>query len=95
MVSINTKLGHCYKICPYGEQSESHNDFRIPLIEKTNHTNTEGKMIITSRGWICTDDECSFFLGTATTPIIQIRFRCSTQFTVVRIPTLGTRYIEL
>lgn len=68
---------YCWKICPYSTNAI---DNRIPDAEKTIHTVTSGAMELdVKRGhdgtsFVCTDPSCSFFLGTATTPInIPIR----------------------
>lgn len=95
----------CLRICPY---STSAIDDRIPIVEKTIHTVTSGAMELCIRnghgqaGFKCVDPGCSFFLGTATTPIsIDIR-----HFTIsggeyipnfkteLQIPCSGTQFFE-
>jgi len=68
---------HCWKYCPYSTQITNYNgDSRIPSGEKTYHPETEGQMHTyalgpTGNGWICADNACAFFLGTATTEVQQ------------------------
>jgi len=69
--------GHCWKYCPYSTQITNYNgDSRVPGGEKTYHPETEGFMHTgglgsNSIGWVCADNACSFFLGTATTEVEQ------------------------
>ncbi len=66
---------HCWKYCAYSTQSTNYNqDSRIPEGEKTYHGETEGQMHSYSlgpqgMGWICADNDCSFYAGTATTEV--------------------------
>ena len=68
---------HCWKYCPYSTQITTYNgDSRVPGGEKTYHPETEGQMYTYSLGpvgigWICADNACSYFLGTATTEVGQ------------------------
>ncbi len=68
---------HCWKYCPYSTQTIGYNqDSRVPDGEKTYHPETEGQMHTyglgpRGAGWICVDNACSFFLGTATTEVPQ------------------------
>ena len=67
---------HCWKFCPYSTQITDYNiDDRVPSGEKTYHPETEGQLHSYSlgggMGWICADNACSFFLGTATTEVAQ------------------------
>lgn len=62
---------YCWRICPYAVNAV---DTRIPDVEKSVHTVTSGAMELCIRtrdqsGFKCTDPNCSFFLGTATTSI--------------------------
>ena len=87
--------GKCYRLCPYSVEAEA--DTRIPEIEKTSHPNTDGKMIIVHGGFFtCFDDACSYYTGTATTPIPYAKWNPCTQ-TVVSgtiTPTAGARFRE-
>lgn len=65
-----------WKYCPYSTQVTDYNqDSRVPGGEKTYHEETNGRMHVYSLGgafgWICADNGCSFFLGTATTELGQ------------------------
>ena len=68
---------HCWKYCPYSTQGTNYNgDSRVPGGEKTYHPETEGQLHTyglggNSAGWVCADNACSFFLGTATTEVPQ------------------------
>lgn len=68
---------HFWKYCPYSTQITNYNgDTRVPGGEKTYHPETEGRMHTyalggNGAGWICADNACSFFLGTATTEVGQ------------------------
>ncbi len=72
-----SRAGHCWKFCPYSTQSTDYNqDSRVPSGEKTYHPETEGQMhtyALGARGigWICADNACSYFLGTAVTEVQQ------------------------
>jgi hypothetical protein len=72
-----TTAAHCWKYCPYSTQITNYNsDSRVPEIEKTYHPETNGQMHTYSLGaggigWICADNNCSYFLGTATTEVPQ------------------------
>jgi hypothetical protein len=61
-----------YRICPYATQDSSG---RIPDAEKSNHITTSGAMALHTvdghnQTFLCTDNNCSFYTGTATTSII-------------------------
>jgi len=65
-----------WKYCPYSTQITGYNeDARVPEIEKTYHSETEGGMHSYSiggmMGWACADNDCSFVDGTATTEVPQ------------------------
>jgi hypothetical protein len=65
---------HCWKYCPYSTQITGYNsDSRVPEIEKTYHGETEGQMHSYSiggpMGWVCADNDCAFYAGTATTEV--------------------------
>ena len=65
-----------WKYCPYSTQIEDYNqDARVPNGERTYHQETEGRMHSYSlgavMGWVCADNECSYYTGSATTEVIQ------------------------
>ncbi len=65
-----------WKYCPYSTQITNYSqDARVPDIEKTYHSETEGKMHSYSvggmMGWACADNECSFVAGSAITEVVQ------------------------
>lgn len=65
------KYGH--RKCPYSTEDITE---RIPLAERTDHLDTEGRMdpkAMPGKGIIfqCNSDYCSFFLGTAVTELDQ------------------------
>jgi len=67
---------HCWKLCPYSAQSTNEAfDERVPPGEKTYHGETNGQLhsysISGIMGWACADNDCSFFVGTATTRVDQ------------------------
>ena len=71
---------YCWRKCPY---STIDNSNRIPIVERTPHYVTSGNMDPDIRdghdnfGFVCKDPGCSFYLGTATTPItIKVRNLC-------------------
>ena len=71
-----SRAAHKYKYCPYSTQSTNYNqDSRVPQGQKTYHSETEGRMHSYSvsgiMGWVCADNSCSYFLGTATTAVTQ------------------------
>jgi len=83
-----------WRLCPYSTDSE---DLRIPDGEKSDHTTTEGKMVIGRGGtFICYDDLCSFYTGTATTPIYWKRYDACSQTVVsgTATPEAGKRFHE-
>lgn len=97
----------CHRICPYATNAV---DTRIPDIEKSVHTTTSGAMELDirrghdGRGWVCTDPNCSFFLGTATTSIsMSLRNFTITAsgsyepafLTELITPCSGTRFFEM
>lgn len=76
VVSGSKDRGHKYKYCPYSTQITNYNqDSKVPGGEKTYHAETNGKMYTYSLGgpigWVCPDNGCSFYLGTATTTVTQ------------------------
>ena len=76
VVSGSKDRGHCYKYCPYSTQITNYNqDNKVPAGEKTYHAETNVKMYTYSLGgpigWVCPDNGCSFYLGTATTEVTQ------------------------
>lgn len=71
-----TNAAHCWKYCPYSTQITDYNqDSRVPPGEKTYHGETEGQMHSYSlgggMGWVCADNDCSYYTGTATTEVGQ------------------------
>lgn len=72
-----TRAGHCWKYCPYSTQTIGYNkDLRVPNVEKIYHHETQGYMHTYSLGpgtigWVCADNGCPFYLGTATTEVTQ------------------------
>ena len=68
---------HCWKYCPYSTQITGYNaDTQIPTGEKTYHGETEGQMHTWSLGpggigWVCADNDCAYFAGTALTEVTQ------------------------
>ena len=72
-----TRAAHLWKYCPYSTQITAYNgDSRVPGGEKTYHPETNGRMHTYSLGpagigWVCADNACGFFLGTATTEVGQ------------------------
>jgi len=67
---------HLWKYCAYSTQITNYNgDSRIPEGEKTYHNETQGYMhsysISGHMGWACADNGCSFFLGSATSTVMQ------------------------
>ncbi len=84
--SKNT-AAHCWKYCPYSTQITNYNgDSRVPGGEKVFHSETDGQLHSYSlggpMGWVCADNDCSFFTGTATTEVTQNGRRF--------VPTSGT-----
>lgn len=76
-----------WKYCPYSTQIEDYNqDTRVPNGERTYHQETEGRLHTYSLGgvigWVCADNECSYYVGTATTEVTQHGRRF--------VPTSGT-----
>ena len=72
-----TKGSYTWRICPYATNDASN---RIPLIERTPHVVTSGRMDLDVRGghdtvgFVCIDPTCPFYLGAATTQIhMQVR----------------------
>lgn len=68
---------HCWIYCPYSTQITDHNqNAEIPGGEKIFHQETDGQLHSYSlgggfMGWVCADNGCSFYTGTATTEVIQ------------------------
>ncbi len=67
---------HCWRYCPYSTQTIGYNaDLRVPDIEKVFHSETDGQLHTYSLGgpigWICADNDCSFFTGDATAEVTQ------------------------
>lgn len=73
--------GYLWRRCPYSTQSTSYGDTRIPVIEKTDHTTYDGRMVAASRGgksvgFECQDSiACPYYLGTATTEITLVKHK--------------------
>lgn len=79
-----TTAAKTWKYCPYSTQITDYNqDSRVPGGEKVYHPETNGRMHSYSvngvMGWVCADNACPYFLGTATTAVPQAgrRFRVS------------------
>ena len=75
-VSGSKPYGKTWKYCPYSTQITNYNqDSRVPALEKVYHSETEGKLYSYSisgvMGWVCPDNDCSFYAGTATTEVLQ------------------------
>jgi hypothetical protein len=71
-----TNAAHLWKYCAYSTQSTNYNqDARVPSGQKTYHSETNGRMHTYSLGagigWICADNDCSYYKGTATTEVPQ------------------------
>ncbi|MBD3260701.1 MAG: hypothetical protein GF334_03355 [Candidatus Altiarchaeales archaeon] len=65
-----------WRYCPYSTQStDLRQDTRVPEVEKVYHQETNGRMHTYSLGrglgWVCADNGCSFYTGTATTEVDQ------------------------
>jgi hypothetical protein len=76
VISGSKPHGHRWRYCAYSVQSTNYNqDSRVPFVEKTYHQETDGKMYSYGAGylmgWVCPDNGCSFYLGTATTEVTQ------------------------
>ena len=76
VVSGSKPHGHLWKYCPYSTQITNYNqDSRVPAGQKTYHPETNGLMYSYGAGylmgWVCPDNGCAFYLGTATTEVIQ------------------------
>ena len=69
---VQGKVRYKWRTCPYSDCDQSG---RIPDGERVPHPVTSGFMALDIRkgydglGWRCDDPNCSYFLGTATTPI--------------------------
>ena len=75
-VSGSKSRGHCWRYCPYSTQITDYNeDSRVPPGEKVFHSETSGFMYSYSisgmMGFVCPDNDCSFFTGTAITEVAQ------------------------
>jgi hypothetical protein len=95
-----TRAGHKWKYCPYSTQITNYNqDNRVPSGEKTYHHETQGFMHTYSLGpgtigWVCADNGCSYYLGTATTAVTQhgrrfITASGTTNYTAADLATLS------
>jgi hypothetical protein len=68
---------HCWRYCPYSTQITDYNqNAEVPGGEKIYHQETNGQMHTYSLGggylgWICADNGCSYYAGTATTEVTQ------------------------
>ena len=66
-----------WRYCPYSTQITDYNqNAEVPGGEKTYHQETNGRMHTYSLGggylgWVCADNGCSFYAGTATTEVTQ------------------------
>lgn len=71
-----TRGAKTWKYCPYSTQITNYNqDSRVPEIEKTFHSETNGRLHVYSlgrgAGWVCADNDCSYYTGSATTEVGQ------------------------
>jgi hypothetical protein len=71
-----TRGAKTWRYCPYSTQITDYNqNAEVPSGEKTYHSETNGRMHTYSLGgplgWVCADNGCSFYLGTATTEVTQ------------------------
>jgi len=70
-----SRAAHCWKYCPYSTQGFNYNgDLRVPENEKIHHGETEGQMHSYSigaggMGWMCADNDCPYYAGTAVTEV--------------------------
>lgn len=76
VVSGSKPHGRTWKYCPYSTQITDYNgDTRVPASDKAFHSETAGKLYTYSlgggAGWVCPDNGCSFFLGTASGTVTQ------------------------
>jgi hypothetical protein len=68
---------HCWRYCPYSTQITTYNqNAEVPGGEKIYHQETNGQMHSYSLGggylgWVCADNGCSYYTGTATTEVTQ------------------------
>lgn len=66
-----------WRYCPYSTQITDYNqNSEVPGGEKIYHQETNGRMHTYSLGggylgWVCADNGCSFYTGTATTEVTQ------------------------
>lgn len=78
-----TTAAHLWKYCPYSTQITGYSqDTRVPSGQKTYHGETEGRMHSYSlggpMGWVCADNDCSYYTGAATTAVPQAGRRFAT-----------------
>jgi hypothetical protein len=66
-----------WRYCPYSTQITDYNqNAEVPTPEKVYHQETNGRMHTYSLGggylgWVCADNDCPFYDGTATTEVTQ------------------------
>ena len=66
-----------WRYCPYSTQIIDYNgDTSVPNIERSFHQETDGRLHTYSLGpggigWVCADNGCPYFTGTATTLVTQ------------------------
>lgn len=66
-----------WRYCPYSDQITDYNgDTTVPNGEKVYHQETNGRMHTYSLGpagigWVCADNGCPYYTGTATTEVTQ------------------------
>lgn len=71
------RAAHCWMYCPYSTQISDYNGSTVvPSGEKTYHQETNGQMHSYSlgggyMGWICADNDCSYYQGSAMTYVTQ------------------------
>jgi len=91
-VSGSKSHGQTWKYCPYSTQITDYNqDSRVPEVEKVFHSETGGKMFMYSLGspgpgWVCVDNDCPYYTGSAVTAVDQY----GTRFTAAS----GTEWTE-
>ena len=101
------KRTYCWRKCPYSTEDSTN---RIPNNQKSTHYTTSGRMAPSIRdghdrnGWVCLDDNCSFFTGIATSGIeISIKNVSVNQSTgeytitedfILNMPCSGARFFE-
>jgi hypothetical protein len=65
-----------WRYCPYSTEITGYNqDMTVPPGEKVSHTETNGMMHVYGLGgvigWVCADNDCPFYVGSAITTVPQ------------------------